>query len=122
MPSICHITTRAAWEAAQGGTEFRTPEFEEHGFVHCSTPEQVLLVLNAFFRGRMDLVLLIINPAKLKAPVRWELPDESAGRLPGFTKDAVFPHVYGPINLDAVVRIVELEPTSTGSFILPRPA
>ena len=121
MPSICHITTRAAWEAARAGTEFRTPEFEQYGFVHCSTPEQVLLVLNAFFRGRNDLLLLIVNPARLKAEIRWELPDSKSGRLPGIPPDAVFPHVYGPINLDAVVRTVDLEPTSTGSFILPRP-
>jgi uncharacterized protein (DUF952 family) len=33
----------------------------------------------------------------------------------------VFPHVYGPINLDAVVRTVDLEPTSTGTFVLQRP-
>jgi len=118
---ICHITTRAAWAAAQGSDQFFSPEFNEHRFIHCSTPEQVLLVANAFFRGRTDLMLLMIDPARLKSQLRWE-PAHSTGRLPDFTLDSVFPHVYGPINLDAVVRTVNLDPTDTGSFVLPRPA
>jgi uncharacterized protein (DUF952 family) len=117
---ICHITTRVAWEAAQASGQFISPEFDEHGFIHCSTAEQVLLVANAFFRGRTGLLLLLVDPARLKSPVRWE-PPHSSERLPGFTKNAVFPHVYGPINIDAVVRTVDLDPTATGSFVLPRP-
>lgn len=118
---ICHITTRAAWEAAQGSGQFLSPEFDAHGFIHCSTSEQVVLVLNAFFRGRSGLILLVIDPAKLKSEVRWEPPDATV-RMPGFTENAVFPHVYGPINMDAVARTVNLDPTETGSFILARPA
>ena len=118
---ICHITTHATWKAAQGNGEFQSPEFDDHGFIHCSTPEQVLLVANALFRGKLDLVLLVIDEGKLKSPVRWEPADASQGRLPGFAQNAVFPHVYGPINLDAVVRTVSLDPTATGSFVLPRP-
>jgi uncharacterized protein (DUF952 family) len=119
---ICHITTHTAWQAAQAGRQFLSPEFDNHGFIHCSTPEQVVLVANAFFRGRLDLVLLVIDEGRLESPVRWEPADATLGRLPGFTQDAVFPHVYGPINLDAVVRTVAMDPTDTGSFVLPRPA
>ena len=118
---ICHITTRAAWEAAQASGQFLSPEFDDHGFIHCSTPEQVLLVANAFFPGRSGLVLLVIDPARLKSPVRWE-PPHSPGRLPDFTRNAVFPHVYGPINIDAVARKVDLVPNESGNFVLPRPA
>lgn len=118
---ICHITTRAAWEAAQASGQFRSPEFDEHGLIHCSTPDQVVLVANAFFRGQSGLVLLVIDPARLESPVRWEPPD-AIGRLPGFMENAVFPHVYGPINLDAVARTINLDPTETGSFVLPRPS
>ena len=118
---ICHITTRAAWEAAQASGQFLSPEFDQHGFIHCSTGDQVVLVANALFRGRLDLLLLVIDPARLASPVRWE-PADSKDRMPGFTENTVFPHVYGPINLDAVVRTVGLDPTATGSFVLPRPA
>jgi uncharacterized protein (DUF952 family) len=118
---ICHITTRDAWEAAQSSGEFRSPEFDAIGFIHCSTPEQVMLVANAFFRGQSGLVMLMIDPAKLKSPVRWE-PPHSTERLPGFMHGSVYPHVYGPINVDAVARIVQLVPSDTGSFKMPRPA
>ena len=118
---ICHITTHTAWAAAQASGQFLSPEFDQHGFIHCSTPDQVVLVANALFRGRLDLVLLVIDEALLESPVRWEPPD-SKERLPGFTQDVVFPHVYGPINLDAVVRTIGMDPTDTGSFVLPRPA
>lgn len=106
--------------AAQGSGEFRSPEFDQHGFIHCSTPDQVVLVLNAFFRGQSGLILLVIDPTKLKSPVRWEPPD-AKGRLPEFAQNAVFPHIYGPINMDAVVRTTNLDPTDTGSFVLARP-
>lgn len=117
---ICHITTREAWEAAQGVGEYKSPEFDQLGFIHCSAPEQILLVANSFFAGRTGLVMLVINKSRLKSPIRWE-PPHSTGRLPGFTKGTVFPHVYGPINTDAVVRTVALEPSASGIFKVPRP-
>ena len=118
---ICHITLRDAWEAAQAGGEFRSPDFDAIGFIHCSTPEQVILVANAFFRGQSDLVMLVIDPAKLKSQVRWE-PPHSTERVPGFMHGSVFPHVYGPINLDAVVRVEQLVLSDSGTFKMPRPA
>ena len=118
---ICHITTRAAWNAAQAGGLFRSPEFDDVGFIHCSTPEQVLLIANAYFAGKTDLLMLVIDPDRLKAPLRWE-PPHAIGRLPSFTQGAVFPHVYGPINVDAVMRVVELVPGVSGTFMVPRPA
>jgi uncharacterized protein (DUF952 family) len=117
---ICHITGRDAWDAAQAHGEFRSPEFDEIGFIHCSTPEQIVLVANAFFRGQTDLVMLVINPAKLESPVMWE-PPHSTERVPSFMHGSVYPHVYGPINVDAVERVVPLVPSDTGSFKLPQP-
>ena len=117
---ICHITTRDAWEAAQAGGEFRSPEFDTIGFIHCSTPEQVVLVANAFFRGQSGLVLLVIDPIRLKSPVRWE-PPHATGRVPAFMYGSVYPHVYGPINLDSVARIEQLVPSDSGMFKMPRP-
>jgi uncharacterized protein (DUF952 family) len=118
---ICHITTRAAWEAGRVSGLFRSPEFGQHGFIHCSTPEQIVLIANAFFAGQTGLVLLVIDETRLESPVRWE-PPHGTGRLPEFTQNTVFPHVYGPINADAVVRTIELVPNDAGIFVLPRPA
>lgn len=118
---ICHITTQAAWELGKSSGTFRSPEFDDFGFIHCSTPEQVLLVANAFFAGRSGLVLLIVDESKLKSPIRWE-PPHWTGPLPGFTINTVFPHVYGPINADSVVRTIPLEPNERGAFLIPIPA
>lgn len=118
---ICHITTEAAWKAGQASGLFHSPEFGDFGFIHCSTPEQVLLVANAFFAGRTGLVLLVVDENRLKSPIRWE-PPHWTGPLPGFTINTVFPHVYGPINVDAVVRTVTLEPNERGAFLIPIPA
>jgi len=118
---ICHITTRAAWDSGKASGQFLSPEFGEHGFIHCSTPEQAQLVANAYFAGQAGRVLLVIDPARLTSPVRWE-PPHTVGRLPGFTQGSVFPHVYGPINADAVVRVVDLVPGENGTFSFPRPA
>jgi uncharacterized protein (DUF952 family) len=55
------------------------------------------------------LLLLTIDPARLSSPVR---DDEIA---PGI----VYPHVYGPIDLDAVVAVAPLERAAAGGFVLP---
>jgi uncharacterized protein (DUF952 family) len=119
---ICHITTKGAWDAAQDNGVFRSPEFDDIGFIHCSSPEQVLLVANSLFAGRSGLVMLLVDPARLTSPIRWEPAHHATGRLPPVTREGFFPHVYGPINLDAVMRTVDLVPNEQGNFILPQPA
>src|SRR4026207_2411258 len=115
---ICHITTKRAWDAPQGSVIFRPPEFDEIGFIHCSSPEQVLFVANALFAGRSGLLMLVVDEVKLKSPVRWGPAPSAPGRLPPVTQEGFFPHVYGPINLDAVVRTVDLVPNDQGNFVL----
>jgi uncharacterized protein (DUF952 family) len=81
--------------------------FAAEGFVHCSEPDQVVRVANARFAGRTDLVLLWISVAALSAPVRYE-------NLEG--GDELFPHVYGPIDLDAVIAVTPFRPGADGRF------
>lgn len=106
---ILHITTRQAWEDALRRGEYRAPSLEAEGFIHCSLPGQVVRVANALFRGQRGLVLLCIDPARLRAEVRYEALGTAEP----------FPHVYGPIDLDAVVRVVDFPPGPDGTFVLP---
>jgi len=79
-------------------------------FIHLSTPEQVHLPANRLYRGRDDLVLLHIDPALLDSPVRWE---------PGLQTDPesmLFPHLYGPLPVRAVVRVTAYRPSPDGTF------
>lgn len=79
-------------------------------FIHLSTPGQVHLPANRLYRGRDDLVLLHIDPALLDSPVRWE---------PGVATDPesmVFPHLYGPLPVAAVIRVTPYSPGPDGTF------
>jgi uncharacterized protein (DUF952 family) len=91
---ILHITTAPEWAAAQTAGEYRAPSLETEGFIHCSTPAQVVHVGDWFYRDISDLLLLCIDADALTSKVLWEASaDAFAGE---------FPHVYGPIALDAV--------------------
>jgi uncharacterized protein (DUF952 family) len=106
---ILHIAPREAWQAAQVAGAYRGDTLDVQGFIHCSHPEQVAGVANARFRGRNDLLLLCIDEAKLTSELREE--EGEPGRL--------FPHIYGPLNLDAVVRVLDFQPGEDETFALP---
>jgi len=111
--TILHFCTRDAWSAAQAGGEYRGDTLADEGFIHCSTADQVHLPANALVRGRTDIVLLEVDPTRLTAPVRWEPgdPDDAASMQ--------FPHVYGPIPLDAVIDVHDFPPGPDGTFAVP---
>lgn len=113
MQTIFHIVQRTEWEQAAPAGDYRPASLEQEGFIHCSTAEQVPGVANAFYRGQPDLVLLVIDSARLRAPLREEPPAEDP------TSEARFPHIYGPLNTDAVRRVVPFVPDADGRFSLP---
>jgi uncharacterized protein (DUF952 family) len=106
---ILHICPRKDWEAAQANGAYLTDSLEREGFIHCSQADQVADVANALFEGMEGLVLLHIAVNKLLAEVRWE-----------GTGEEVFPHIYGPINLDAVVNVEEFSPADDRVFKYPK--
>jgi uncharacterized protein (DUF952 family) len=109
---ILHIALRDEWEGAvAAGTAYVPGRYTRDGFVHCSSPAQVLGPADALFRSRSDLVLLVIDPARLGARVIEEPGDPDSTET--------FPHVYGPINLDAVARVIAFAPGPDGRFSLP---
>ena len=104
---IFHITSRTAWDAALGAGIYEADSLVAEGFIHCSTAEQYTWVANQRFRGRTDLVLLHIDPTRLRSQVRYE-------NLEG--GETLFPHVYGAIPIGAVLNVVPLRPLEDGSF------
>jgi uncharacterized protein (DUF952 family) len=115
---IFHITTHTAWTEAQGRGEYTAPSLAIEGFIHCSTRSQVLPVAENFYKGQKGLVILVIDPTLLSSTLLWELPSERI-LPPGVSEGEMFPHIYGPINLNAVVQVVSLESKPDGEFILP---
>jgi uncharacterized protein (DUF952 family) len=104
---ILHITTGQAWTDAQSHGAYAADSLATEGFIHCSTPAQVIGVASVRFRGRTDLVLLHIDPSRLDARVVYE-------NLEG--GEQLFPHVYGAIPVSAVVAVTPFRPANDGSF------
>ncbi len=116
---IYHITSRAAWDEARAQNEYSAPSLENEGFIHCSKREQALDVANDIYRGGADLVLLCIDEINLRAELRWEAPAHPKPRDGvGARDDSVFPHLYGVLNLDAVVAVFDFNQSESG-FTLP---
>ena len=109
MSRIYHITTAADWQAALAAGAYTADTLAGEGFIHLSTGAQVIGTANRFFRGRPGLVLLAVDPARLLAELRYE--ESEPGQR--------FPHLYGPLNLDAVVAVAPLDPAPDGTFALP---
>ncbi|MBZ0319835.1 MAG: DUF952 domain-containing protein [Anaerolineae bacterium] len=121
MSLILHITSRERWQAAQAAGEYRDPSLEKEGFIHASTPQQVVRTGNRFYQGQSDLVLLCIDTDQLTA--RWVFEDASHPEpvvdetIPN--RPEQFPHIYGPLNVDAVVGVVDFVAEPDGLFVLP---
>ena len=111
---ILHFCPRAQWEAAVPAGSYAADTLESQGFIHCSTPEQVAVPATALARGRQDIVLLEIDEERLSKPVVWEQgdPPDPGGML--------FPHVYEPIPVAAVVAVHDYPPEPDGTFAPPR--
>jgi len=107
---IYHITTRKDWESAQTSGSYRGATLDSQGFIHCSNAGQVAGVANHIFIGRQSLVLLCIETEHLAAGLKWE-------NLEG--GEELFPHIYGALNLDAVVDVLDFTPGNDGSFRFP---
>jgi uncharacterized protein (DUF952 family) len=107
-PYILHITPGAEWAASTGDLE---PEsLATEGFVHCSDPGQVLTPANALFAGQSGLILLVVEAARLTAPLVYE---------DCYASGQAFPHVYGALERAAVVATFAFEPGPDGRFTLP---
>jgi uncharacterized protein (DUF952 family) len=112
---IYHITSKQEWASAQQNGEYSAPSLSTEGFIHCSTAAQVVHVANAFYRGRNDLVLLQLAEDRIKSQVKWEAP--AGPPADGISESDLFPHIYGPINLDAIASVLTFQPDPvTGTF------
>ncbi|MGI8503894.1 MAG: DUF952 domain-containing protein [Hassallia sp.] len=108
MTIILHITRRGEWEKAKVSGFYRGDTLDFEGFIHCSTLTQVIKVANLRFRSQRDLVVLCIDSEKVEAEIRYEGVED------------LFPHVYGALNVDAVLKVVEFASGEDGFFELPQ--
>ena len=114
---ILHIAHRSDWVSALARGSYTTPSLTTEGFIHCSTIAQLTNTANRHFRGQKGLVVLCIDESRLRASLKYEPP------MPALNEeqnpDTLFPHLYGPLNPDAVVRVIDLPCSADGTFEMP---
>ncbi len=121
MSLIYHITTRnASLEARQSGS-YRTESLAADGFIHFSQRHQVETVANAFYAGHNDLVILVVETSRLHVDLKFEPPVHPSGAAAAAAPSSsdLFPHLYGPLNFDAVLSVVDFPPGPDARFHLP---
>lgn len=104
---IVHVCTMLDWGRSRQLGEYRADSLESQGFIHCSDLHTVLRVANFNWKGRQDLILLVIDSSKVKSEIKFE-PDPQSGIL--------YPHIYGPLNLNAVIKVKSFLPNKDGIF------
>jgi uncharacterized protein (DUF952 family) len=111
---IYHVATASDWTQAQAAGEYTTSTLGRtlagEGFIHCSAADQLAGVANMFYQGLPDLLVLVIDTSRVRPEIRLE-------QLAGSAEP--FPHIYGPLNVDAVVETRRFEPGPDGRFSFP---
>jgi len=106
---LLHITQRSQWERAQLTGIYRGDTLDTEGFIHCSTAAQIVKVANKFFFQHQELIVLCIDSRRVLVEIKYEESE------PG----EQYPHIYGSLNTDAVVKVVEFARGANGKFEFP---
>ncbi len=100
MPIVYHITTKEEWENAPQKGSYEAASLKEEGFIHCSEERQVAGVLERYFSEKSDLVRLVIDTDRLTSRYIQEWSS---------SLQDTFPHIYGPVNLEAVIDVLPVK-------------
>lgn len=106
---IYHICQKSRWEDGKARGAYEADTLEAEGFMHASTITQVVGVANAVFTGQTGLVFLVIDETKLANELKYETASNGEA----------YPHLYGTLNLDAVVKEIDYAAGEDGVFVLP---
>lgn len=101
MTTIHHVMTPEDWAAFQASGTSRVStrgrSLDDEGFVHCSFDDQVERVIAGFYADLPEIAVVSLDRDRIAPPVVVEAATDGSGE---------YPHVYGPLNLDAVVEVV----------------
>jgi uncharacterized protein (DUF952 family) len=113
LAPIYHLALRPDWdEAVARGQYTRSTvgkSLADEGFIHCSFASQVESIARLLYRGRDEVLLLVIDTSRVPDPVQVERVDDS---------EEAFPHLYGPLPLDAVIRVAPVPLDAIGELRL----
>lgn len=105
-----HVVAGAYYRDCDAEADYAPESFEREGFIHCTDgAENVAATANRYYTAdRRMYIALVIDKSLVRAEVRYEDP---AG---------IYPHIYGPLNRDAIVTIVPMLRNADGTFLPPR--
>lgn len=106
---ICKILHKSDLEPFLASGTYKAPSLETEGFIHCSRLEQVIGVADAIYHGQSDLLLLILDEDKLTSDLIYDKASNGED----------YPHIYGPLNVEAMVKFYDFPPRPDGGFDLP---
>jgi uncharacterized protein (DUF952 family) len=98
---IYHVTTLQEWEEAQDRGLYEGKSLIHEGFLHCCTGDQLDSVIERNFPNQDNIVKLVIDPLRLGSQLKYEEAADGTGE---------YPHIYGPLNIQAVTEVVMLGP------------
>ena len=124
--NILHIVPAAYFNAQPPGLPYLPETYAADGFIHCTRePEIMLQIANRFYKDAAgEVLVLVIDAGRVTAPVKWEAPVHPDGTPahpdgtpagPGETR--LFPHIYGPLNRDAIIGTRAARRDQNGNFI-----
>ena len=110
MSTTFHLVAAAYFEAGDADASYVPEAFEQDGFIHCTDGiDNVVKVANRYYQDdRRDYLLLVIDTTKVQAPIVYEDPDR------------IYPHIYGPLNRDAIVETLPVPRAADGAFLAPQ--
>lgn len=104
---IFHLVPEKVWKTSKQDSRYTPQSIESQGFIYCATGNQAEQVANRLYKGERRILLLVINTALVEPEIKYE-EDAQTGQK--------FPHIYGPLNSDAIVDRIRLVPENDGSF------
>jgi uncharacterized protein (DUF952 family) len=111
MTPIYKICTASEWRDAEREGAYRGSAVDyKDGFIHFSTAEQAAETAAKWFAGQRDLVLVAVDADTLGDKLKWE-PSRGG---------ALFPHLYGNLNVNTVLRVDPLPLDASGRHAFPR--
>lgn len=105
---IYHITFKKDWGAVDEG-HYETESLDSEGSIHCSPLEKLEESANKFFKKETELLILCIDEKRVRPEITWE---------DLYNSNFKFPHIYGKLNTDAVLGVIEWK-QSSGVFKMP---
>ena len=111
MDVIYHLTPIEYFESIPADQPYRPMDFEHEGFIHSTRGlEQLVIVANRYYRADpQSMVVLVIDADRVRAEIKNEQAEDGV----------VYPHIYGPLNRDAIIDILDMPRLSDGSFQFP---